>query len=219
MNTKATFQYENYYHIYNKTHDGIKLFTEKRNYSFFLQRYKTYIHPYVRIHSYALLGNHFHFSIAVKTKEAIRRHVNTKPTTQRTGGIIKYLENTESESAIHELLVSQHQRFFISYSKAVNKASNRVGGLFKRPFKHSHFDPDVKFTYMQYYLHHNARKHGIVKTFDTYPYTSYHEILEENDWLLDLDEIWRHWDSKQEFVDFHEGVHYPVKFEGLLMEE
>lgn len=219
MNTKANFHYENYYHIYNRTHDGIKLFTEKRNYGFFLQRYKTYLHPYVRIHAYALLGNHFHFSVAVKTKQAIIEHVNTIPTDERSKGIIKYLENTESRSAIHDLLISQHQRFFISYSKAYNKVNSRLGGIFKRPFKHSHFDPEVKFRYMQYYLHHNARKHGIVRAFDTYPYTSYHEILEGEDWLLDLDEIKRHWDCKQDFISFHEEMHYADKFEGLLIEE
>lgn len=219
MNTKAIFHYENYYHIYNRTHDGIKLFPEKRNYTFFLQRYKHYLYPYITIHAYALLGNHFHFSIAVKTKEAIMEHVNTISADERSKGIIKYLGNPDSDEAIHDLIVSQHQRFFISYSKAYNKANNRLGGIFKRPFKHSQFDPDIKFAYMQYYLHHNARKHGLVKAFDSYLYTSYHEILEDNDWLIDLDEIWRHWGSKQEFIAFHEGLHYTDTFDGLVIED
>lgn len=88
------------------------------------------------------------------------------------------------DAAINDLIISQHQRFFISYSKAYNKTNSRLGDIFKRPFKHSHFDPEVKFAYMQCYLHHNARKYGIVKAFDKCPYTSYHKILDDDDWLL-----------------------------------
>lgn len=155
----------------------------------------------------------------MRNKSEILDYIQTISIDEQSIGIKTYWDHHSDEEAIHDLIISQHQRFFISYSKAYNKSLGRRGGVFKRPFKHSHYDPDEKFKYMQYYLHHNARKHGLVKAFDTYPYTSYQEIIDENDWLIDLDTIFKIWGNKDSFINFHNNTHYTDKFEGLIIDE
>ena len=58
----------NYYHIYNRGHDGIDLFYQRRNYHYFLVKYDYYLSNYVDTYAYCLLPNHFHLLIRVKKK-------------------------------------------------------------------------------------------------------------------------------------------------------
>jgi len=218
MNTKALFHFQEYYHIYNRTHNKEVLFKEAKNYEYFLQKYKSYISPYAEIHAYALLKNHFHFSVKVKSQELIDEYLTSLRPERLTVGIKKYLESTLKNEAIHDLIISQHHRFFISYSKSINKMYNRVGGLFQRPFKHSHFSADEKFHYMQYYLHHNARKHGVVKKFTDYDYTSYNDIINRDSWIVNVAEVIDLFGSIEEFVNFHNEVQYSDQFDGLIIE-
>src|SRR5476651_354437 len=55
------------------------------------------------------------------------------------------------------------KNFFISYSKAVNKKYNRVGGLFQGRFKVSEITSDSYYTRIITYIHQNPVVAGLVK--------------------------------------------------------
>ena len=57
------------YHIYNHANGNDKLFREKRNYGFFLDKFEKWILPVCEPYSWCLMPNHFHF--VVRIKEAI----------------------------------------------------------------------------------------------------------------------------------------------------
>ena len=58
---------DNFYHIISRANGNEKLFLTDDNYRFFLQRYDKYISPIADTFAYALLPNHFHFLIQVKS--------------------------------------------------------------------------------------------------------------------------------------------------------
>ena len=58
----------NYYHLYNRSINEEKIFYNRENYLFFLEKYKK-IKEYVDTLAYCLMPTHFHFSIHVKTNE------------------------------------------------------------------------------------------------------------------------------------------------------
>ena len=62
-------EYKNFYHFYNRTINREPAFPQKRNYLYFLEKYKTYVSPYVTTHAYVLMPTHFHFLIEIQTRE------------------------------------------------------------------------------------------------------------------------------------------------------
>ena len=227
MNTSAPFHYDHYYHVYNRTNNKEKLFRTAENRSYFLRQYKKYLGPYVDIHAYALMSNHFHFSIRVKSEQEVHDYIASLKEVKLTVPLRKYrdriaLEGKDriaSSDTISSVIISQHRRFFISYTQSINKSYGRQGNLFNARFKRSLFDPDEKFKYMLYYLHHNSRKHNIVTDFKKYKHTSYEFILKEDDWLIDINEVKKRFGSLEKFEAFHQGVHFEDVFENIIIED
>jgi len=218
MHKAATFYFDHYYHIFNRTNNKEKLFKSVVNYNYFLKQYKKYLGDYLHIHAYALMSNHFHFSVHIKSRKVIDQYLSFLPQSRQTNMIKNYIHAEDKEEQIHKLILEQHRRFFISYSQAINKMFKRQGNLFNAKFSRSLFDPDKRFKYLTYYLHHNARKHGVVTDFKKYPYTSYHEIIAQNDWLIDVEYVISEFGSLNDFIEFHEEIHLSDKFEQLNIE-
>jgi hypothetical protein len=232
MNTSASFIPEGYYHVYNQTNGKELLFKSNENRRYFLQRFHNYLKPFLFIHSYALLSNHFHFSVQVKNEEQIAEQISNIKVGDRTKVMNEFLvvknniltnekktsEVSETSDVFNRLIIHQWQRFFLSYTKSFNKAHNRLGNLFRQKFKRSAYDPELKFHYLQYYINHNARKHGIVNNFIDYKHTSYNEIINENDFLIDISKIFLWYSEIQEYVSFHEARHYEDVFENIDMD-
>lgn len=218
MNTNAYFNFNHHYHIYNRTNNKEKLFLNDENRKYFLKRYKHYLGPFFHIHAYALMSNHFHFCIKVKSQQEIESYLHQLSKNEHTVAISRFLGSNDKESVVNNLIVSQHQRFFISYAQAFNKMYSRQGNLLNKNFKKSVFDPKIKFKYLLYYLHHNARKHKIVVDFKAYKWTSYFEILNGDQWLIDIDYTIDHFGSLKAFIEFHEAKHFEDKFQRIIIE-
>ncbi|MFT4532873.1 MAG: hypothetical protein ACJA1A_002343 [Saprospiraceae bacterium] len=168
------------------------------------------------------MSNHFHFSVQVKHEEQVLEQISKIKFGERTKVMNEFLvaknsilsnENKTSEvfetsDVFNRLIIHQWQRFFVSFTKAFNKKHNRSGSLFRQKFKRSAFDPELKFQCLQFYIHHNARKHGVVVNFLDYKHTSYHEIINEDDWLIDISKSLEWYSDMQEFISFHQTSHY-----------
>lgn len=218
MNKNAQFDYDCFYHIFNRTNNKEALFPKAKHRHFFLSRYKNYILPFADTHAYALLGNHFHFCIKIKNADLINQYLENIPEENRTVLMKKYIR---TDASVNDLIINQFQNFQNSYAKAVNKDMDRRGSLFQKKFKRSLFLPEEKYKYLIYYIHHNARKHGLVNKFLDYPHHSYNEILNNPNTWLDAKESIKQFISLGNFVDFHhsnqfESLFRSIDIEGIL---
>ncbi len=58
-----------YFHLYNRSNNKEIVFKERKNYFYFLKKYRKYISQYVTTLSYCLMPTHFHFLIYVISNE------------------------------------------------------------------------------------------------------------------------------------------------------
>jgi len=219
LSTNATFLENRFYHVFNRTNNREPLFLADNHFNFFLKRYQSYLGGFVDTYSYALLSNHFHLSIKVKSVEEILVYVLSLNNQNRTKPIRNFLSLDDKSASIHSLISSQFRRFFISYTQVFNKITSRKGNLLNRPFKRSLVDDDSKFAYLQYYIHHNARKHKLVANFTDYPYTSYQILLSDKPTFLNREFVYEWFGSREAFIKFHEASHYEEKFSDIDIED
>ena len=141
---------DRYFHIYNRGINGQKIFLDDGHYKYFLRLYNSYLRRYVDTLAYCLLPNHYH--LFIKTKE--------------------------SKSSKYYLTVSnQFRKLFICNTQYYNLHENRIGNLCYRHFRRKIINKDNYFQNMLYYVHANPQKHGIIKDFTLYPYSSYQQMF------------------------------------------
>ena len=68
-----------YFHIYNRGVNGEDIFKEQRNYYYFLQQYKRYCSDVLETFAYALLPDHFHFVVAIRSEKEVPSKYNSPP--------------------------------------------------------------------------------------------------------------------------------------------
>lgn len=162
------------YHIFNRGNNRENLFREERNYRYFLDLYSKYTEPVAITYAYCLMPNHFHF--LVKIKECSPNEFDPK---------------------------QQFSNLFNSYAKSMNKAYDRTGALFQRPFGRIEVTSDAYYTCLVYYIHLNPQKHGFTKDFRTYGHSSYHVLLSDEPSFLAKVEVVDWFGGKENFIDAH----------------
>ena len=75
---RELFEYGGYYHVYNRGNNGENLFLEERNYLYFLNLMKKYLHPIAEIYAYCLMNNHFHIILKIKERDELRNMAEDK---------------------------------------------------------------------------------------------------------------------------------------------
>lgn len=195
----ADFEEDEIYHVYNRTNNKEKLFLTDENRFFFLKRYKEIVAPFADTYCWNLLPNHFHFLIKIKSEQLVIGYLQSKPKEAITATEKKFLAKVANllkdgnpgtpEITFSELIEQTFKRFFQSYALAFNKQHHRQGNLFYKPFKRIRIENDAQFTMALIYIHTNAAKHGLVKDFTTYMWSSWHSIISNQHSLLLRDEI------------------------------
>src|SRR5690606_20583846 len=140
-------------------------------------RIKKYLIPLVDVYAYNLLGNHFHLLIRVK-------------------------DTADNKSVSHAF-----QQMFQSYAMAFNNQEGRVGTLFQTPFKRAEVHSESHFQYLVWYIHANARHHGMVTDFRHWPHSSYQALLSEKPTLLSRDALHAQFGGLDAFIAFHQAWH------------
>ena len=177
-----------YYHIFNRGNGGQRIFREKRNYLFFMERYARYVESVAYTYAYCLLRNHFHFLVRTRTPE-------------EQEAFLKTLKVSETFRVLAPS--PQFSKLFSSYAKAFNKAYRRTGSLFERPFRRIEVDADTYFTQLVAYIHQNPERHGLVADFRDWPFSSYQAILSHAPTRVQRDEVLDWFGGRDNFVDFH----------------
>lgn len=145
------------YHIYNRGNNRENLFLETRNYDYFMRLYARHIGPLVETHAYCLLRNHFHLLVRVRPAVELAR--------------------LGDEAAISHRVSQAFSNFFNAYARSMNKAYERTGALFQRPFKRHPVTSESHYRRLVVYIHRNPKKHRFVDDFRQWPYSSCHALL------------------------------------------
>lgn len=181
-----------FYHIYNRGVNGEDLFKEKKNYDFFLGRYVRFVSPVADTYAYCLLKNHFHFLIRTKSPEEIESFGNS-------------LQKKINGSENHPLILSRAMSsFFKSYAQAMNKAYGRTGALFEEPFRRKEVASDAYLSQLIQYIHFNPENHGFTEDFQSYPFSSFGELLDEERTWLARTEVMARLHGKDNFLRIHQ---------------
>ncbi len=176
----------NYYHIYNRGINSGNLFFESENYYHFLRLMDQYIDPVCDIYAWALLKNHFHLLVYVKTEVDIEKIVFSVP---------KKIEKIS--------VVQQFSNWFNAYTKAINKRNHRTGSLFETSFQRKLVTNPIYFKNLIYYIHYNPVHHHLVTHPLEYAWTSYLTILSDKPTKVQRDHILQFFENRNCFERYH----------------
>jgi len=143
------FEKGHIYHIYNQGNNRQTLFFNRGNYSFFLNKIKTFIFPYADIIAWCLMSNHFHLMVVVNDVEVELGNshgVTQSDTVTITQTQIQPQSDTvtitQTQPQPQSNASTKHRSFndsigimLRSYTRAINKQENRTGKLFREQTK------------------------------------------------------------------------------------
>ena len=175
-----------YYHIFNRGNNRENIFIEARNYDYFMNLYARYIEPLADTYAYCLMRNHFHFLVRIREEDETLKVSKT------------FRVSIDASHAFSNL--------FNAYAKAINKAHDRTGSLFEHPFGRLQIDSKDHFTRLIVYIHQNPQKHGFVKDFRQWPYSSYRALISSLATFLKRQEILEWFGGREGFVNLHQGL-------------
>ncbi|MCP4362688.1 MAG: hypothetical protein GY796_32185 [Chloroflexi bacterium] len=108
---------------------------------------------------------------------------------------------------------------FIAYARAFNKATNRSGALFESPFGRKIIDNNRYLMTLITYIHRNPQKHGLVKDFRDWLWSSYGAILSYKPTKINRDEVLAWYNGRTHFADTHAIEPDAQLIAPLLMED
>jgi hypothetical protein len=124
------------------------------------------------------------------------------------------------ESLATEYLVSEKfRRFFLAYSKAINKQEKRSGSLFKKYFRRKPVEKESYLLQLVYYIHTNPQHHGFKIKLDEYNWSSYKILLSNEATKLCKTELLGWFGGKKNFIEFHQRKQDLKEVGHILIEE
>ncbi|MBO6792908.1 MAG: transposase [Balneolaceae bacterium] len=142
------------YHLYNQGNNRQTLFSSRENYLFFISKIRKLILPHAHILAWCLMPNHYHILLKVHDKYPIKSE-------SKVGKLNKAIGTIQS-----------------SYTRAINKKSNRSGSLFRQRAKAKSLDENhlINDNYLIncfLYIHQNPLRAGLVDRLESWTYSSY----------------------------------------------
>ena len=188
------------YHLYTHANGFENLFRTDENYRYFLEKYELFIPKIADTLCYCLMPNHIHFLVRVKMEEELTGLYKSKyPEKEQLD-----LKTLQGFKTLEEFVTRQFGHLFNAYTQSFNKVYNRKGSLFIHTFKRKPIISDYHFTKIIHYIHANPVHHGFVKTLTDWPWSSYHNILNNKPTFLKADEVISWFATKEEFIKFHQ---------------
>ena len=218
MTSPSPLLYDTYYHIYNRGVNGEDIFVQERNYDLFLRLFEKHLLPVCDLLAYCLLKNHFHISVRVKSEEEIKKTLRVssvnpvktlKVSTPNTRHDVQEPFPDPGDSSrgkplgFENYTSRQFSNFFNAYAKTINKAYGRTGSLFQHPFGRVPITTDQQFWNVIAYIHQNPQKHGFVKDFREWKYSSYGVILGEKPTVIKRNEVMNWFGTKDDYLSLH----------------
>ena len=191
---------DNIYHIYNQGNNRQKIFYNRDNYLFFLQKMNDYLLPYCDVLAWCLMPNHFHWMVYVRETEleSVMRRGGTeidRVTSNREASRGATQSRTPTVSNLNQAIGIM----LSSYTRAINQQQSRSGSLFRQKTKAdcitkpievspSYYnlgfgtlifipDPDKDYPQICFnYIHQNPVKAGLVKNPEDWEFSSFRDL-------------------------------------------
>ncbi len=112
----------------------------------------------------------------------------------------------------------QFRRMFQSFALSINKQENRSGSLFTKYFRRILIKDDDYLKYLIFYIHFNPEKHQICNDFSKYNNSSYQLLLSDSKTILNREEVFEWFGSRQDFIDFHNFYHEEKKIQKYIID-
>ncbi len=155
------------YHYYTRANTNENLFRSRRNFSYFLQRYRHFTNPVCRTFAYCMMWDHFHVLILVRSEASIGEFIKLKYPGKASSP-------TNLEHAIQHAANKEFANLLNSYAQAFNKYHGRRGRLFSATHQVREVKGRKDFLGMIAYIHNNPVKHGFTDRPANWDYNSYH---------------------------------------------
>lgn len=219
MPTITPLESGKFYHIYNRGNNGENLFITERNYSYFLNLYAAHIQPVAETFAYCLLHNHFHLCVRIQEIRPGRFSyddqatitVNKSGQTTRIDRPGKTCQVSSASQAFSNL--------FNAYTKSINKAYGRTGSLFEKPFQRIEVTSQRYLMQLIHSIHWNPQKHGFVKDFRDWPFSSYQVLLSDKPTLIQRQQVLDWFNGRQEFDAVHRVLTDEKEIRNLIIED
>ena len=182
----------NMYHITARATGNEKLFLNEDNYHFFLQRYQKYITPVADTFAWALLPNHFHLLVEIKSYEELEELF-----------IKNYPHKKTTDNWQPVFIMQCFSNMLNSYAKAFNKQNNRKGGLFMDYMRRVEITSDQQYTATVFYIHKNPVHHGYCSKINDWPWTSFQTMLSKKPTKLKRNEVLQWFGGLNKFIEYH----------------
>ncbi|WP_235297613.1 hypothetical protein [Portibacter marinus] len=208
-NIEAQFEFGKFYHVFNRTNNSEILFREEMNRYYFIKLCKEKLKGIIDVYAIALLRNHFHFAIKIRSEEGIVNYLNSIDIKKLTTTQHQFLEKLGEDGIVHRLISGQFSKVFNSYSQAFNKKYKREGHLFHAPYKRSMIYSDNHLSQLICYIHFNSVNHGVVKNLTEDRWSTYPYLLKDRGakhifrGFVNADAVLDHFVSKRGLVDFY----------------
>ena len=189
-----------WFHVYNRSNNKEVLFHNEFDCSLFLSRYQKYLGPFQITLSWSVLSNHFHFVIQLHSSQTISDYLKHLYPGRRTNSENQFINGTLE---LEQLIEKTWMRLFTSYAMRFNNTYKRKGNLFYRPFKRKKIENEFQLKRAIGYVNTNAQKHGIVDDFRKYPWSSWHELINEVPSICAIQEVLDLFGGIQQFHNFH----------------
>lgn len=198
----------NTYHLFNHANGYENLFTESKNYDFFLERLSLHVLPVAHIYAYCLMPNHFHLLVKIRSEKELLDYFEQKGKS-RPGEV-------ENDTKIIEPITGSDQLFLVkkvsksfsnlfnSYTQAFNKMYDRMGSLFMQNMKREDVNDDGGFCKVVHYIHANPVHHQFVKGIDQWPHSSYKIFLSKAPTKLDREYVLQVFGGLDWFIKYHQ---------------
>lgn len=191
---------DNIYHIYNQGNNRQKIFYNRDNYLFFLQKMNYYLLTYCDVLAWCLMPNHFHWMVYVRESELEIPTSNHATSRGARAGRTEIDRVTQSHpvngSIIKRNLNDSIAILLRSYTRAINLQQSRSGSLFRQKTKAdcinkplevspSYYnlgfgtlifipDPDKDYPQICFnYIHQNPVKGGLVNNPEDWEFSSF----------------------------------------------
>ena len=199
MTSPPALFYDTYYHIYNRGTNRENIFVQERNYEHFMRLYAKYIDPVADTFAYCLLRNHFHLLVRIRSEEEILCDKETlKISSNKLEKPLRSDKHLDPDHASRKF-----SNFFNAYAKAINSAYGRTGSLFQHPFGRVMVTSDRQFWNVIAYIHQNRQKHGFVKDFRDWKYSSYGLILSGKPTFAQSAYVLEWFGGKEQYLALH----------------
>jgi len=197
-----------YYHIFNKGIDGQNIFKHAYDYLHFLDLMNIFLFSVTDVYAYALMGNHFHFAVKIKSIEETgflnSEHSRSKDMALKWKTFsVEEAENIPARNLKIPDPDYMLRHLFDTYARWFNKKHERKGKLLEKSYTIKEVDNTSYLKRLVLYIHNNPVKHGFCSHPVEYGWTSYLSFINNQTTKLKKETVLKWFDSFSQFKSLH----------------